>query len=177
MSNETAAARAAANRFARAEPGDQKDRTMSDHNVYNYEAMIVFPQSQTSDLAGAVRHIEEIISRAEGEIIALSKWGERNLATPIEKNKRGLFLLTYFRVRGPRLANIERDCNLSELIARFLIIRADHLTLEEMRATDGRETLAAEARLRAEGRVPEAREETPEPIGAGAGQGPEASEE
>jgi small subunit ribosomal protein S6 len=139
---------------------------MTEHNVYEYEAMFVFPQAQTSDLQGAVSHIEEIINRADGELIALSKWGERNLATPIDKNKRGLFLLAYFRARGTRMANIERDCNLSEVISRFLIIRADHLTVEEMQATDGRDSLATEAKLRAEGRAVEPREEAPQPVGA-----------
>ncbi len=143
---------------------------MSDHMVYEYEAMFVFPQAQTSDLTGAVSHIEDIIRRADGEIIALSKWGERNLATPIDKNKRALFLLAYFRARGTRLANIERDCNLSELVSRFLIIRADHLTVEEMAATDGRQTLATEAKLRSEGRSAEPRDEAAQPVGAAAGE-------
>ncbi|MCC6908193.1 MAG: 30S ribosomal protein S6 [Phycisphaerales bacterium] len=138
---------------------------MTDHNVYEYEAMFVFPQSQTSDMAGAVKHIEEIINRSEAELIALSKWGEKNLATPIDKNKRGLFLLAYFRARGTRMANIERDCNLSEMISRFLIIRADHLTIEEMQATDGRDNLSAESSLRSEGSSREERE----PVGAAAG--------
>ncbi len=135
---------------------------MSDHNVYEYEGMFVFPQAQTSDLQGAARHIEDIIKRADAELIALSKWGEKNLATPIDKNKRGLFILAYFRARGTRMANIERDCNLSEMMVRFLITRADHLTIEEMQATDGRDSLAAEAALRSEGRVP--REEEAEPV-------------
>jgi small subunit ribosomal protein S6 len=146
--------------------GGQKDSIMSDQNVYEYEGMFVFPQAQTSDLAGAVSHVEEIINRAEGELIALSKWGEKNLASPIDKNKRALFLLAYFRARGTRMANIERDCNLSEQIARFLIIRADHLTLEEMQATDGRDHLATETSLRSEDRPtqPEG-----EPVGAAVG--------
>lgn len=139
---------------------------MSENNVYEYEGMFVFPQAQTSDLAGAVSHIEEIINRAEGELIALSKWGEKNLATPIDKNKRALFLLAYFRARGTRMANIERDCNLSEMISRFLIIRADHLTIEEMQASDGRDNLATEASLRSDDRSsqPDA-----EPVGAATG--------
>lgn len=135
---------------------------MSDHNVYEYEAMFVFPQAQTSDLPGAVNHIEDILKRAEGELIALSKWGEKNLATPIDKNKRGLFILAYFRARGTRMVNIERDCNLSEMISRFLITRADHLTIEEMQATDGRDNLTAEAALRSDGPAP--REEEPESL-------------
>jgi len=140
---------------------------MSDHNVYEYEAMFVFPQAQTSDLQAAVSHIEGIINRAQAELIALSKWGEKNLATPIDKNKRGLFILAYFRARGSRMANIERDCNLSEMMMRFLITRADHLTIEEMQATDGRESLAAEAALRAEGRTPR-EEEVQSAVAAGA---------
>lgn len=140
---------------------------MSDHNVYEYEAMFVFPQAQTSDLQRAVNHIQDILNRAEAELIALSKWGEKNLATPIDKNKRGLFILVYFRARGTRMVNIERDCNLSEVISRFLITRADHLTLEEMQATDGRDTLHAEAALRAEGRP--AQDNNAEPVAVATG--------
>jgi len=139
---------------------------MSDHNVYEYEGMFVFPQAQTSDLQGAARHIEDIIKRADGELIALSKWGEKNLATPIDKNKRGLFILTYFRARGTRMVNIERDCNLSEVISRFLILRADHLTVEEMQATDGRDNLHAEAALRSEGRPSQDEDADAQPVAA-----------
>lgn len=148
------------------------DHSNQDHTIYPYEAMFVFPQAQTANLGAAVDHVMEILNRAEAEVIAFTKWGERNLATPIANNKRGLFLLAFFHVRGAKLAGIERDANLSEMIVRFLITRADHLTEDEMRAWDGRDQLTAEIRLRSSGAAPAApaaAAATAEPAAVGAG--------
>lgn len=114
-----------------------------------YEGMFLFPQAALADLAAAVEHVETILARAEAEIIAFSKWDERKLAFDIAGNKRGVYLLVYFRVATSKLAGIERDCNLSERLLRTLIIRADHMTEEQMRATDARQKLEDEIRLRA----------------------------
>lgn len=130
---------------------------MSTTREYTYEGMFLFPQSHATDIKGAVDHVKEILGRAEAELIALSKWGERNLAYEIKKHKRGLYLLAYFKARSTQMANIERDCNLSESIMRFMMTRADHLTLEEMQASDAQDTLHVEGKLRDE-----------EPVAAGA---------
>ncbi|HYF14679.1 MAG TPA: 30S ribosomal protein S6 [Phycisphaerales bacterium] len=118
--------------------------------VYNYEAMFLIGQAQSGDLAAVIRHIEEIISRGHGEIIAMRKWDERRLAYEIRGQKRGLYILCYFKAPGSELAHIERDCNLSELVLRTLITRADTMTLDQMTAADDRQGLAVEAKLRAE---------------------------
>jgi hypothetical protein len=47
------------------------------------------------------------------------------------------------------MAEIERACNLSEGIIRVLITRADHLTMDEMKAADDAKGLEMEAKLRA----------------------------
>jgi ribosomal protein S6 len=120
---------------------------MTHYNEYYYEGMFVFPQARSASLAAAAQCVEEMINRSQGEIIAMSKWAERHLATPIEKNKRALFILCYFKMQGTRVVNLERDCNLSEMVRRYLIIRADHLTLEEMQNTDARDALRIEAAL------------------------------
>ncbi|MCK4874141.1 MAG: 30S ribosomal protein S6 [Phycisphaerales bacterium] len=116
----------------------------------HYEGMFVFPQAQTSDISGAVSHIKEIISKGKGELIAIKKWDERRLAYPIKKHNRGLFILTYFKAPTSTLMGIERDCNLSEVMIRSLVTRADHLTEDEMRAADGLAELEAEAKMREE---------------------------
>lgn len=153
---------------------------MNNARTAYYEGMFVFPQSQTANLTEAVEHIRDLVARGEGEIIAMKKWDERRLAYPIEKHNRGLFLLTYFKAPTASLIGLERDCNLSEKIIRFLITRADHLTEEEMRAADATQELADEARMReekaetpvAEAEPADAPAETPTPA-----ETPEAGEE
>jgi small subunit ribosomal protein S6 len=110
-----------------------------------YEGMFVFPQSQTADLRGAADHIREVIARGDGELIAIKKWDERRLAYSIKNHNRGLYILTYFSAPTSSLAGIERDCNLSEVMIRSLVTRADHLAEEDMRALDASQDLESEA--------------------------------
>jgi small subunit ribosomal protein S6 len=118
--------------------------------TYEYEAMFLISQAVAADLKGAVDHINEIIHRGHGKVIAMKKWDERRLAYEIRGQKRGLYILCYFSAPGEQLSHIERDCNLSEKILRTLILRADHLTAEQMQAMDDRKGLELEAKMRAE---------------------------
>lgn len=122
---------------------------MAEKRVFAYEAMFLVGQAAAADLAGVVTHINEILGRAHAEIVAMRKWDERRLAFEIKKQKRGLYILCYFRCDARAIAGIERDCNLSEKILRVLLLRCDHLTADEMTAADGRTDLETEAKLRA----------------------------
>ncbi|CAN5683947.1 hypothetical protein BH11PLA1_BH11PLA1_02070 [soil metagenome] len=116
----------------------------------SYEAMFLFPQSATSDLKGAVEHVKDVLGRNGATIIALKKWGDRPLAYPIAKQKRGLYLLCYFSAPTDKLVQIERGFNLSEQVLRQMVVRADHLSQEEMIAAEGQSDLMIEANLRAQ---------------------------
>jgi len=111
--------------------------------------MFLISQSEAADLQGAVAHIEAILGRGHAEVMAMRKWDERRLAYEIDKQRRGLFLLCYFRAPTQSIAHIERDCNLSERLLRVMILSAEHLTDEEVVAQDDRHGLVTEARLRA----------------------------
>ena len=122
---------------------------MPEKRSYTYEAMFLIGQAAATDLAGVIEHIKEIMVRGHAEIIAMRKWDERRLAYEIKKQKRGLYILCYFKAPGDDMTHIDRDCNLSEKILRALILRADHLTLDEILAADARTELDIEAKLRA----------------------------
>jgi len=115
-----------------------------------YEAMFLISQQEASDLAGIIEHLETIFGRAGAELIAMRKWDDRRLAFEIDKQKRGIYILCYLSVDPTRVQSIDRDVNLSERIMRMLILRADHLTREQMASADGRRELMAEAKIRAE---------------------------
>lgn len=114
-----------------------------------YEAMFLFPQSAMADIKGTVEHIKDTLAKNGAEIIALKKWGDRPLAFPIKKQKRGLYILAYFAVTTDKLTPIERAFNLAEKALRVLVTRADHLSDEEMRSAEGQIDLTIEANLRA----------------------------
>lgn len=121
-----------------------------------YEAMLLFPQSANVDLKGTVEFIKETLTKNGAEIVSLKKWGDRQLAYPINKQKRGVYILVYFNAPTDKLVSIDRAFNLSESVMRHLITRADHLSVEEMKSTDGQIDLTIEANLRAAAQPTEA---------------------
>lgn len=109
---------------------------MAKNNVYTYEGLFLFGTAATVDVEGSVKQIGDLVQKHGGEILLLKKWDERKLAFEIKKNKRGLYVLCFFKAPGDAVDKISRDVNLSETILRLLITDAEHLTLDEMKAQE-----------------------------------------
>jgi small subunit ribosomal protein S6 len=69
--------------------------------------------------------IPAMIQEAGGQMLVSRLWEERRLAYPIKGHRKGTYWLTYFRVKGTRLAEIKRKCRLSDSILRVLFLRID----------------------------------------------------
>lgn len=116
--------------------------------INTYEAMFLVGQAASTDMKAVIEHLNHLFERAGATVIAMTKWDERRLAFEIEKQKRGTYILAFFSCDPSKLPGFERDCNLSETILRTLTLRADHLTIEEMQAFEGRRDMETEANLR-----------------------------
>ena len=114
-----------------------------------YEGMFLLnQQAVANDFGGAIDFLKQVFERAEAEVVAMRKWDERRLAYTIRGQKRGTYILIYFRARGTQIPNIERDCNLSEQVLRNMIVRAEHVgeTELELAKKDSETTLEATPR-------------------------------
>ncbi len=90
-----------------------------------YEAMFLVDSGQAaSEWDGIIGLIENILKRADAEVVCLRKWSDRKLAYDVEHKGRGTYILCYFKVDGRKIAGIERDVRLSERIMRSLILSA-----------------------------------------------------
>lgn len=104
-------------------------------HIRQYEAMFLLNAGYASGNWDAAKaEVEHILHRANAEILHLRKWDERRLAFPIKGNKRGVYVLVFFKAEGPKIAGIERDAQLSENILRVLVIKAEHLALKDVEA-------------------------------------------
>ena len=77
-----------------------------------------------------------MVERHGGEVLLIKKWDERKLAYEIKKQKRGTYIICYYKGPGASVTAIERDVNLNDDVLRVLITRADHLNQEEMAAVE-----------------------------------------
>lgn len=121
---------------------------MKENRTHEYEAMFLLRQSAAADLGAAVENIRQYLARVDGQIIAMKKWDERRLAFEIKKQKRGVFILVYVTLATTEMAKLERILNLSDDILRWMLVRVDHLTIDEMKAMDAQQELADEIKLR-----------------------------
>jgi small subunit ribosomal protein S6 len=111
-----------------------------------YEAMFLLGSAFATDLDGALKIIRSIVEKHEGQILVLKKWDERKLAYEISGQKRGLYVLCYFKGPGPSVSAIEREVNLSDQIIRVLVTKADHLNETEMNAVEPQPIIPREER-------------------------------
>ncbi len=98
-----------------------------------YEAMFLLEAGQ-SDFEAACEPIQAVLRRSGGELISSNLWDERRLAYEIKGQKRGMYVLTYFKLDPAKVVEMEHDCQLNEGILRVLIIRKDNLKDEELNA-------------------------------------------
>lgn len=96
-----------------------------------YEGMFLLDSAKAASAWDeTVKHVHEILTKHDSEIVASRQWDERRLAYPIRGHKKGTYLLTYFRADGSKLKEIIADCHLSDVILRELILKV-HPKLEE----------------------------------------------
>jgi ribosomal protein S6 len=140
---------------------------MASH-IGTYEALFLINASYaTGSWETAKGEVEHILHRANAEILHLRKWDERRLAYEIKGNKRGVYVLGYFKCEGPKVAGIERDVQLSENIIRVIILKADHLALKDVENMMPQQPIADEHDTKNFRRGP-GRDDRREPAGVGA---------
>lgn len=108
-----------------------------------YEAMFLLDSAKVAvSWDDSVRQVHDILAKHEAEVVASRQWDERRLAYAVEGNKKGTYLLTYFRTEGANLKEIVADFKLNELVLRELILKVhpkliDHLVERAMTSTPG----------------------------------------
>ncbi len=98
-----------------------------------YEGMFLIDSSLTgADWDGIIATIRTILEKAEAEIVSIEKWDDRRLAYDIKGKSRGTYILSYFRVDGGKIQDIEKSVRLSEKIMRVLILSGEQLSQEDI---------------------------------------------
>ena len=70
---------------------------MASH-VRQYEALFLLnPSYATGSWETAKQEVEHVLHRANAEILHLRKWDERRLAYEISGQKRGVYVLAFFK--------------------------------------------------------------------------------
>jgi small subunit ribosomal protein S6 len=101
-----------------------------------YEAMFLLGPIGAQEPENSLNLCRGIIERHGGQILVLKKWDERKLTYEVGGQKRGTYIIAFFKALGAAIPGIERDVTLSESILRVIVMRADHLNEVEMAAVE-----------------------------------------
>jgi small subunit ribosomal protein S6 len=75
-----------------------------------------------TDPQGTEGSIRELLGRCNAEVVSAAPWQEGKLAFPIDGHKKGLHFLVYFKMDGSQVDEFTRQCHLSELVIRHLLL-------------------------------------------------------
>ena len=98
-----------------------------------YEGMFLMDNRQANrDWEGSLEKVKSILTKHGAEIVRCDKWGERKLAYEIKGRRRGTYVLAYFNATGTAANEVYRECELSEMFLRAMVIKVDKIAPEEM---------------------------------------------
>ncbi|MCB7129213.1 MAG: 30S ribosomal protein S6 [Candidatus Brocadiales bacterium] len=89
-----------------------------------YEAMFLIDNAKAGDWDSVVEHVHGILKKRGSQVISTEKWGERKLAYRIKGHRRGTYMQIYFDAPVGAITEVRRDCQLSDVVLRNLILKA-----------------------------------------------------
>jgi small subunit ribosomal protein S6 len=101
--------------------------------VHTYEALFLLDANRASaDWDGVSGQVNGLIAKNGGEILFTRPWEVQKLAYPINRSRKGVYLLTYFKIDSTKIPAIEADCRINEMIVRKMIIKLHPRIAEQM---------------------------------------------
>ena len=98
-----------------------------------YECMHILDSNRYArDPSGVQESVDSTVTKFDGEILVSRLWNEQKLAYLVDGHRKGTYWLSYIRVEGSRLVEMERAFQLNENILRTLTLRLDERLVEPM---------------------------------------------
>jgi small subunit ribosomal protein S6 len=92
--------------------------------MHQYETLfIVHPELPEAQVREAIDRMRRLIEGMEGQVVELQDWGMRDLAYPVRKQPRGIYVLAQYTARPEVVKELERSMKLSDEILRFISVR------------------------------------------------------
>jgi small subunit ribosomal protein S6 len=93
-----------------------------------YEGMFLFDSAALHQWSEMEAEVRRLCDRIQADLQVCVNFDERKLAYEIKGRRRGTYVLTYFDADPSRIGELERDVQLSEVILRVLVLRAEKIT-------------------------------------------------
>lgn len=83
-----------------------------------------------------IEKITEFLSKNNGSLLKVDKWGKKRLGYRIKKSRFGYYLNIYHTCESLKVSALESDYKLYDLILKFLVIKLSDKELEQEMKSD-----------------------------------------
>ena len=95
-------------------------------SVRNYEGMFLIDSGRfAQDQSGVEDEVKALLEKVGAELLIATPFQDGKLAYEIEGRRKGLHYLTFFKLDPSQVDELQRQCRLSELVLRLLVIQQD----------------------------------------------------
>lgn len=92
--------------------------------MHRYETLfILHPDLPEAQVRETIDRVRRLIEGMQGQVGELQDWGMRELAYPIAKQPRGIYVLVQYTARPEVVRELERSMKLSDEFLRFVSVR------------------------------------------------------
>ncbi|MFI5395879.1 MAG: 30S ribosomal protein S6 [Candidatus Binatia bacterium] len=92
--------------------------------MHRYETLfILHPDLPDAQVRETIDRVRRLIEGMQGQVIELQDWGMRDLAYPIQKQPRGIYVLVQYAAPPEVVKELERSMKLSDEFLRFVSVR------------------------------------------------------
>ncbi len=97
----------------------------------SYQSVLILkPDLDEAQVDQVLEKITEFLSKNNGSIVKVEKWGKKRLAYRVKKSRFGYYLNMYHTCESLKVSALEADYKLYDHILKFLVIRLDDKDLE-----------------------------------------------
>ncbi|WP_457099754.1 30S ribosomal protein S6 [Microbacterium sp. P5_E9] len=94
--------------------------------THQYELMVILsPEIDERTVAPSLDKFLKVITTDGGSIDKVDIWGKRRLAYEIQKKTEGIYAVVNFTATSAATNELDRQLNLSELVMRTKVLRAE----------------------------------------------------
>jgi len=89
-----------------------------------YENIVILNAALSDEEAeAAISRIKDLIAGQGGEVLKVDVWGRKKLAYEIKKQKKGLYVLFYYKTPAATIRKLEEFFKVFDAVVKYLIIK------------------------------------------------------
>ncbi|HMK49922.1 MAG TPA: 30S ribosomal protein S6 [Thermodesulfovibrionales bacterium] len=115
-----------------------------------YENMIILNAGISDEEAeAAVTKIKDLVTSQGGEVLKVDVWGRKKLAFEIKKQKKGLYVLLYYKTPAATVKKLEEFYKVSDSVLKYMVVKLEKKQIKDLEKIEPAAEAPAEPKVEA----------------------------